>query len=83
MKLYHETLGAALVTAIAYAAEAKAVINESELTDQFSNGGVSYGETRNGDVEIESLKGKGTRKWFHVVIYRMDSGTYELTCYIL
>ena len=46
-------------------------------------GPVSYGETRQASYEIFTLKGKPTRKWFNVSIYRMESGNYELTTYIL
>lgn len=49
----------------------------------YSKGPVNYGQTLRADLEIAKLKGKPTRKWFHVSIYRMDSGRYEVTSYIL
>lgn len=49
----------------------------------YDRGHVSYGTTHRFDFEIKTLKGKPTRKWFHAAIYRMDSGRYELTSYIL
>lgn len=49
----------------------------------FDAGHLAYGQTRNHNFELLTLKGKQTRKWFHVTIYRMDNGRYELTSYIL
>lgn len=46
-------------------------------------GGVNYGETVSANFEIDTLKGKSTRKYFHVSIYRMENGKYEVTSYIL
>jgi hypothetical protein len=44
---------------------------------------LNYGESRRGDFAIELLKGRPTKKFFHVSIYRMDSGRYELIDYVL
>lgn len=46
-------------------------------------GPVAYGQTLSANFEILTLKGKPTRKWYHIVIYRMDNGSYELVTYIL
>lgn len=46
-------------------------------------GGVSYGQTVSKSFELVTLKGKATKKWAHISLYRMDSGRYELTSYIL
>lgn len=83
LPIYHETLASALQTAELYAIGKKAIISRPALREEFATGGVPYGTTREGHVEIEFLKGKKTKKHFHVSIYRMDSGRYELTCYIL
>jgi alanine-alpha-ketoisovalerate/valine-pyruvate aminotransferase len=44
---------------------------------------IGYGVTLSRDYKLESFKGKQTKKWGHIVIYRMDSGNYEQTNYIL
>jgi len=43
---------------------------------------VNYGETYRTQFEILTRKGKPSRSWFHIVIYRLESGNYELTTYI-
>ena len=59
--------------------EARETINRT-----YGFGGVKYGEVVKCDVEIESLKGKNTRKWFHIVIERFDhNGRYEVVTYVL
>ena len=52
-------------------------------TDLSKRGPVNYGQTLQASYEILTLKGKPTRKRFHISIYRMDSGNYELTTYVL
>lgn len=60
---------------------AGAVLENSEWQQDIS--AVNYGDTRRWSYAIASLKGKPTKKWFHFAIYRLDSGRYELTAYIL
>lgn len=38
---------------------------------------------RNYDFKLGTLKGRPTRKYFHAVITRLDSGRYELVTYVL
>lgn len=49
----------------------------------FSGGPIPYGAIRRHDFEVLAYKGKPSRKWFHIVITRMDSGRYELVTYFL
>lgn len=44
---------------------------------------ISYGSKAEKHFEIKSLKGKKTRKWLHINIYRLDCGKYEVNCYCL
>lgn len=78
--IYHETLGQALQACKDYLTKEKAV--STELEDFLHTGGIGYGQTWRGHFHLSSLKGKNTRKYFHVSIYRMESGRYELTRYI-
>ena len=49
----------------------------------FRKGPLSYGQSLRASFEILTKKGKPTRSWFHVQIWRLDSGTYELNTYAL
>ena len=83
MEIYHETAGSAMREAQKTADEARAVFTDERPDTEMISGGVSYGQTRDFHFQLNSYKGKGTRKWFHVSLYRMDSGRYELNCYVL
>jgi hypothetical protein len=81
--IYHETLCSAVTAALAHAAGNRAEVSEELVRDRYAvNYGITYGETRHASFEITALKGKKTSKFFHIVIYRLESGRYELTCYI-
>lgn len=88
---YFETLSDTVFGAAAYLDEAKAVlvlsgdlpIDSLWCSEIFNAGPINYGQTRSHTFEISTLKGKPTRKGFHVTIYRMESGRYELTTYVL
>ena len=81
---YFETLGAAVVAFLNYTTDMRAVlaVSEDSVHSAF-DGGVSYGQTVSRDFEIATLKGKATKKFAHATLYRMASGRYELTNYIL
>jgi hypothetical protein len=57
------------------------------VSDEFSNhmftGGIGYGENTGYTFEIDSVKGKNTRKGLQVQVYRGDNGIYELNMYVL
>lgn len=44
--------------------------------------GVNYNETHRECCPVATLKGKPTRKWANVVVYRTEEGRYELTMYL-
>lgn len=82
-QIYFETLGEAIRAFVQQMFERKAVLVENEMANiaaQF-NGGVSYGQTVSRSFELLSQKDKATKKYAHCVLYRMESGRYELTCY--
>jgi hypothetical protein len=56
---------------------------QNAVERHFGIGGVAYGEVREGHFPLLSLKGKSTRKYLHVVITRLETGTYEVVSYIL
>lgn len=83
-KIYFETLACAVNDAVIRAVNRGAAFLAADLErfcDQW-NGGVRYGETVTHTCALSSLKGRGTRKAMTVVIYRMESGRYELTTYV-
>jgi len=64
-------------------------INEEDMFTQFGTGGVSYDTTKRATIEllnqdgtqITNKRGKPLERYMSVSIYRMPSGTYELTIY--
>jgi len=46
-------------------------------------GGVSYGETRKWDFEVERINGKFSDAYVHMTICRDEYGRYDVTCYCL
>lgn len=59
------------------------MMSDTWLDDLWSLGPVEYGQTKRADLGLVGIKGRQTKKFFHVSVYRMDSGRYELTTYIL
>ena len=53
----------------------------SMLFDHFAFGGIPYNTVSRVSVPVATLKGKPTRKWFHVIVSRLDNGRYELVSY--
>lgn len=80
-EIYHSTLSAALEQATRYATSKGYEVSEDSMFRTFGTGGVAYGDTKRGSVELLK-EGKEQKKMLHISIYRMDSGTYELTDYI-
>jgi hypothetical protein len=58
-------------------------VADSWVSEIHNRGHIAYGHSHCFNFEIKTYRGKPTRKWFHIVIYRLDSGRYELTTYIL
>lgn len=80
---YYHTLSAALLAVEVFATENQIVLVSPETFNERFDGGVPYGQTIQGHAEIATLKGKTTKKWAHLTIYRMESGTYEVIFYVL
>ncbi len=81
--IYFDTLAGSVDGAEAAAANARAIFARPTDLWNLVQDPLNYGQTRTADIELLSLKGKPTRKYFHVVLWRLDSGRYELTTYIL
>lgn len=86
-RIYHETLSAALDEAAKTVENRNATLGNPNTREAigapFQFGGIPYGQTKSENYFVADLNGKKTKKYFHVSIYRMDSGRYELTCYFL
>ena len=79
-----ETLAAALDSAFAeFKAKGAVLVDEQNMRDKFAIGGLSYGETKEAHGEIAALKGRKTKKYAHLTIYRKESGRYEVVAYVL
>lgn len=78
---YHKILSACLDEVAKRLDADRVELVDREWRSNFES--IPYGESLNWYFAIETLKGKPTRKFFHVNIYRLDSGRYELNTYIL
>ena len=78
-KIYHETFGSAIQEVESFMDNNKIVSNDF-MTHLF--GSVGYGETFRYSFVIDSMKQKNTRKCVQMIVYRLDSGRYELTLYV-
>jgi hypothetical protein len=81
--IYFETFAAAVDGARADAEQIRATLKPTEDLASLTREPLFYEQTRQGDFELDFFRGKPTRKFFHVSIYRLDSGRYELTTYVL
>lgn len=90
---FFERLDQALNSVEEYLDKNKAVVDDNEhpkeeqsdrhgIRKAFAYGGIPYEQTREAHYKLLAFKGKLTRKYLHVSIYRMPSGSYELTRYI-
>jgi hypothetical protein len=81
---YHATLSSALSALSAHLVAREIVLcDEGALESPFHFDGVKYGETKSANAEIATVKGKPTKKWGHVTIWRETNGRYEINFYIL
>lgn len=62
--------------------ESNVVLAPGESLDKL-NVAIAYGETHTWQFALTAYKGKNTRRGLTVVIYRTESGRYELTYYYL
>ena len=85
---YFKTLSETLDYVRGVAEKMGYTIDEDEMFTQFGTGGVSYGQTKRAHIPllkdgkpILGKSGKPLGRGLNVIIYRMDSGSYELTLY--
>jgi hypothetical protein len=82
--MYYETLSETLEAALGNLAKRKGELSDGvDFHEPFQYGGIPYGTYKSASFALSALRGKPTRKAFHVSIYRMESGRYELTDYVL
>jgi hypothetical protein len=79
---YFDTFRAALDAVKIVTACQSVLLHHPGDVDMMADEPLNYGHTRRGSFSIELLRNRRTRKYLHVVLYRMDSGRYELTTYI-
>ena len=78
----HDTLWQALNQAEKELSESRAIPAEN-WQEKFQYGGIPYGTRKEAHFPLLSYKGKPTKKYGHVVIERLDRGTYEVVVYCL
>lgn len=79
---YFETLATAVEAAVQRGAD-RCELETPDDVWALGRDHLPYETVRTGDFKLTTLKGIPTRKFFHVSIYRVSSGRYELTTYIL
>jgi hypothetical protein len=81
---FFETLSSAVQGAMDAAESARAVLGNADVArEEMEREPINYNTHRGWDFAIVELKGRKTRKYFHVVICRLDCGRYELVTYVL
>ena len=85
MKTVHlERLDQALDIAAEILESNRAVLADpDELYRKFIYGGLNYNENKSSSAELSSLKGKQTRKYAQLTVYRDERGLYEVNVYLL
>lgn len=78
-----ETLAETLRAFIDFVKTSGGVFEEDEDEMFLFTSPVNYQTTMVGHYPLASFKGRGTKKYAHMTIYRMESGRYELVNYIL
>lgn len=82
---YFDTLAAGLDEVAAHCqrecalAPSDCALNIRDLLSNAFSGGLNYGETVSKNVELGTLRGKGTRKHLQVTIHRFGLGNHALT----
>ena len=79
-KTYHETMGSLIEDVKINYLELNKI--ESREFDEHIFESVPYEKNFHRAFEIDSMKGKNTRKYIQLCVYRMASGRYELVIYI-
>ena len=83
MSDYFETLASAVDAIFSRAYADRCVFANPDDVFSVGRDHLAYEQNRTGDFALTAVKGKATRKYFHANIYRMHSGRYELTTYVL
>jgi hypothetical protein len=81
---YHAALNPALTALSNHLLEREIVLKEEgSLESPYHFDGIPYGTHKSANAEILTIKGKPTRKWGHVTIWRETNGRYEINFYVL
>lgn len=80
---FHDTLGSAVSAAFDYLEARRAQFDPAlRLDNPFTFGGVAYGTNKDAHFELISFKGKPTRKFGHINVWRSETGLYEVNAYV-
>jgi hypothetical protein len=81
--LYFDTLAGAVDAIFARAYADRCVFSKPTEVWDLCRDHLAYDTNRTGDFQLDTFKGKPTRKYYHALICRLSSGHYELTTYAL
>ncbi len=84
LESFHDRLDQAVSHALDYLLKGYfAELDPTPIQEKFQYDGVAYETSKEAHAPIAFLRGRTTKKYAHVTIYRMKSGRYELTVYVL
>ncbi len=81
--IYFERLDQAVSAALARAEAQGVVLSRAHDFESMLSRPLAYGEDTSASCAIVTLRGKATRKYFNVQIWRSERGIYELNSYVL
>lgn len=89
---FYETLSHALESVEEFIDMNRIVVDSQEhpsneadkygIREPYMYGGINYEQKKDAHYKLLQYKGKPTRKYLHVSIYRMPTGRYEVTNYV-
>jgi hypothetical protein len=79
---YFDTLSQALDAVRERVVKKGYVVDENAMFTSFGTGGINYGETKRANIPLLKNNIPQKNRSVTIAIYRMDSGSYELTAYM-
>lgn len=80
---YTDRLDQAIEAIEKAAADMQAEFVNTFWYEAICSGGIEYDTDRSVNVELASFRGRATRKYGHITIYRLETGRYEWNFYVL
>lgn len=79
---YFENFAGAIDGAMTAANKSRALLSKPSDLWSMCQEPLNYGQTRRASFPLDQYKERLTKKFFHVILCRMESGRYELVSYV-